>query len=318
MNALPDWVPGRTRVCVLGDRPLPPCAATVGTYDGLHRGHQAILARLLQTAKARSLESALLTFEPTPQEHFRGAAAPARLSSLIDKAALIEQLCPELTRLVVLPFDQAVADMPAPDFIRRILRDAMHVQYLTVGADFRFGRNRQGDAALLEAEAASGFFAFEPAPLLEDGGERISSTRVRDALANGELEAAEQLLGHPVEMHASVAAGDQRGRTLGFPTANLDFPHDPPLRGVFAVTAVHAGHAHAGVANVGTRPTVDGLRLLIEVHLLDFEGDLYGQPLAVRFRRRLRAERRFDSVDQLRLQIGRDIEAAREYFADAR
>ena len=317
MNALPGWVPGRARVCMLGDRPLPPCAATVGTYDGLHRGHRAVLARLLRAAQARGLDSALLTFEPTPLEHFRGAAAPARLSSLIDKAALIERWCPTLTRLVVLPFDGAVAGMPAQDFVRRILGEAMQVQYLTVGADFRFGRDREGDAALLEAEAAAGRFAFEPAPLLEDAGTRISSTRVRDALADGDLEAAEQLLGHPIEMHAVVAAGDRRGRTLGFPTANLDFPHDPPLRGVFAVTAVHAGRTHRGVANIGTRPTVDGLRLRIEVHLLDFEGDLYGQPLAVRFRRRLRAERRFDSVDELRMQIGRDIQAAREYFADA-
>ncbi len=317
MNALPDWVPGRSRVRVLDDRPLPPCAATVGTYDGLHRGHQAVLARLLQAAKTHGLDSALLTFEPTPLEHFRGAAAPARLSSLIDKAALIEHLCPELTRLIVLPFDHAVADMPAPDFVRNILGDAMQVQYLTVGADFRFGRDREGDAALLAAEAAAGRFAFEPAPLLEHGGERISSTRVRTALAGGELEAAELLLGHPVEMRAAVATGDRRGRALGFPTANLDFPYDPPLRGVFAITAVHDGRTHAGVANVGTRPTVDGLSLRVEVHLLDFEGDLYGQPLAVRFRRRLRTERRFDSVDQLRMQIGRDIRAAREYFADA-
>ena len=223
-------------------------------------------------------------------------------------------MVPGLDHLVVLPFDAHLAQMPAQTFIEEILCGALKVRYLTVGNNFRFGYQRQGNTALLEAEAARRDFEFTPTALVSEGEERISSTRIRAALADGNLQEAEALLGHPYAITASVVRGEQRGQEFGFPTANLDFPHNPPLRGVFAVSTDWGGSLRHGVANIGTRPTVQGTRLTLEVHLLDFDGDLYEQTLTVRFHVRLRAERRFDSVDQLRAQIERDVRSAREHF----
>lgn len=319
MNASADspadaraWMPG------LEDA-LParrPCAVTVGSYDGLHRGHQSVLARLLDAAAARGLESVLLTLEPLPREFFRGTENAPRIGSLADKKRFAEQLFPELDHFAALPFNAQTAAIGAREFVRDLLIDRLGMRYLTVGGDFRFGRDRAGDFALLEAESTACGFDLEAAPVFELDGDRVSSTRIRMALADGDVPVAERLLGHPFELEAEVVEGDRRGREFGFPTANLDFPHNPPMRGVFTATCRLGERLCRGVANVGTRPTVDGTRLLIEVHLLDFADDLYGQRMTVRFHQRLRAERRFDSVARLREQIGRDIDAAREFFAD--
>lgn len=294
-----------------------PSAVTIGNYDGLHRGHQSVLERLLEAAADRGLESVLLTLEPSPREFFQDAENASRLGSLADKKRFAEKMFPALDHLVALPFDAQTAAIDARAFVRDLLAGRLGMRYLTVGGDFRFGRDRAGDFALLEAESSACGFALEAAPTFELDGGRVSSTRVRAALAEGDVPAAERLLGHPYEICAEVVEGDRRGRELGFPTANLDFPHNPPMRGVFAVSTRLEDRLCRGVANVGTRPTVGGLRLLIEAHLLDFADDLYGRPLAVRFHRRLRAERRFDSVERLREQIARDIDAARKFFADA-
>ena len=293
-----------------------PCAVTIGSYDGLHRGHQSVLARLLDAAVARGLESMLLTLEPLPQEFFRGMENAPRIGSLEDKKRFAEQLFPKLDHFVALPFNAQTAAIGAREFVRDLLVGRLGMRYLTVGEDFRFGRDRDGDFALLEAESSACGFDLEAAPVFELDGSRVSSTRIRTVLADGDVPAAERLLGHPFEIDAEVMEGDRRGRELGFPTANLDFPHNPPMRGVFTVTCRLGDRLCQGVANVGTRPTVDGTRLLIEVHLLDFADDLYGQRMTVRFHQRLRAEQRFDSVDRLREQIGRDIDAAREFFAN--
>ena len=293
-----------------------PCAVTIGSYDGLHRGHQSVLERLLDAAATRGLESVLLTLEPLPQEFFRGMENAPRIGSLVDKKRFTEQLFPRLDHFVTLPFNAQTAAIGAQEFVRDLLIDRLGMRYLTVGEDFRFGRDRAGDFALLEAESSACGFDLEAAPVFELDGGRVSSTRIRTVLADGDVPAAERLLGHPFEIDAEVIEGDRRGRELGFPTANLDFPHNPPVRGVFTVTCRLGDRLCQGVANVGTRPTVDGTRLLIEVHLLDFADDLYGQRMTVRFHQRLRAEQRFDSVDRLREQIGRDIDAAREFFAD--
>lgn len=305
MSALDDVLPaGR------------PCAVTVGNYDGLHRGHQSVLVRLLDAAAARGLESMLLTLEPSPQEFFRGMENAPRIGSLADKKRFAEQLFPRLDHLIALPFNAQTAAIEAREFVRDLLVDRLGMRYLTVGEDFRFGRDRAGDFALLEAESSACGFDLEAAPVFELDGSRVSSTRIRTALADGDVPTAEHLLGHPFEICAEVVEGDRRGREFGFPTANLDFPHNPPMRGVFTVTCRLGDRLCQGVANVGIRPTVDGTRLLIEAHLLDFADDLYGQRMTVRFHQRLRAEQRFDSVDRLREQIGCDIDAAREFFAN--
>ena len=317
---LPDWARfGRARAFALGEEPAcGPAAVTVGAFDGLHRGHRAILERALAVAAERGLESALLTFAPSPREFFRGAAAAPRCHALLDLSLELERAFPALDHLLVLPFDQRLAATAAEDFADAALRDGLQARFLIVGEDFRFGRDRAGDAALLRGLAAGWGCEFETAPTVRLDGERVSSTRAREALAAGDFALAERLLGRPYSLCAEVVAGDRRGRELGFPTANLDFPHRPALRGVFAVeTRLRDGEDPAGawtpgVANIGTRPTVDGLRLRLEVHLLDFDGDLYGRFLETRFLRRLRGEKKFASVDELRAQIKRDIAAARE------
>ena len=316
---LPDWARfGRARGFALGDGPAcGPAAVTVGAFDGLHLGHRAILGRALAVAAERGLESALLTFAPSPREFFRGAAESPRCHSLLDLSLELERAFPALDHLLVLPFDERLAATSAEDFAAAALRDGLQTRFLAVGADFRFGRDRAGDAELLRARAADWDCAFETAPTVALDGARVSSTRARAALAAGDFALAERLLGRPYAICAEVVAGDQRGRELGFPTANLDFPHNPALRGVFTVAARRRGGAGPagpwlpGVANIGTRPTVDGRRLRLEVHLLDFAGDLYGRFLETRFLRRLRGERKFGSVAELRAQIGADIAAAR-------
>ncbi len=302
-------------------RPFPR-AVTIGNYDGLHRGHQAVLQQLTATAKERGLQSLLLSFEPSPQEFFFGNNAPPRISALEDKAQLIDTHCPQLDNIAVLPFNDMLSNISAHEFIRNFLWGQLNTRYLTVGEDFRFGRGREGDVGLLIKESGNYSFEFELTTTIDhadDAGNqlRISSTRIREALSAGDIDLAVDLLGHPYAISATVIRGDARGREIGFPTANLDFPHIPPVRGVFAVLAHSADQEYPAVANVGVRPTVDGTRLVIEVHLLDFAGDLYGKRFTVEFCRRLRAEEKFSSVQHLRKQIARDIDDARAYFADA-
>ena len=319
MNTPSESPPGAREQGSAFDAMLParrPCAVTVGSYDGLHLGHQSVLKRLMDAAASRGLESVLLTLEPSPREFFRGMENAPRIGSLDDKRRFVEQMFPALDHFVALPFNARTAAIGAQEFVRDLLVDRLGMRYLTVGEDFRFGRDRAGDFALLEAESSACGFELEATPVFGLNGSRVSSTRIRAALADGNVPEAEHLLGHPFEIRAEVVEGDRRGREIGFPTANLDFPHNPPIRGVFPATSRLEGRLVQGVANVGTRPTVDGAKLVIEVHLLDFAGDLYGQRMTVRFHQRLRAEQRFDSVDRLREQIGRDIDVAREFFAD--
>ena len=322
MNLLPDDCPGHARVQSLADLSPTPRAATIGNYDGLHRGHQAVLRKLTDAAKERGLESILLSFEPSPQEFFLGDRAPPRICALADKAVLINTLCPELDRVAVLPFGQTLSTMSARGFLQDTLSSQLNVRYLTVGKDFRFGRGREGDTGLLISEATTYGFEFEPTATVNcsdntQGDVRVSSTRIREALSAGDIKRATDLLGHPYAICAKVIRGDARGRELGFPTANLDFPHNPPVRGVFAVRAHCAGEEYPAVANVGNRPTLDGTQLVVEVHLLDFAGDLYGKRLTVQFCQHLRTEKKFESIQHLREQIVDDIATARKYFTDA-
>ena len=288
------------------------CVATIGNFDGVHAGHQAVLERLRKVGRRHNLPIVVITFEPYPAEYFQGEGAPARLTSLREKWRLVRDLGAD--RLICLHFNGQLANMSAAGFVDDILVRQLGIRHLIVGDDFRFGRGREGDFAFLRQAGAKYGFDVESMPTYELDGERVSSTRVRCALANGRLDEAERLLLRPYAVTGRVVHGDKLGRQLGYPTANLRFRRPPPLRGIFAVEVDGVDGARFGVASLGTRPTVNGTRTLLEVYLFDYAAELYGHVVTVVFRRLLREERRFDSVDALAEQIGRDAEAAREYF----
>jgi riboflavin kinase/FMN adenylyltransferase len=288
------------------------CALTIGNFDGVHRGHRALIERV--TAKARELElsSCVLTFEPHPREFFDPQAAPARLTRLRDKLELIEAAGVE--RVHVARFDRRFASLPPERFVGDVLVNGLATRWVLVGRDFRFGARRAGDyAALAAAGARHGFEVESMADVLSDGT-RVSSSAVRAALAAGEFDAAERLLGHPYTISGRVAHGAKLGRSLGFPTANIVLRRPPPLSGIFVVEVDALG---PGVASIGRRPTVNPVPLpLLEVHLFDWERDLYGEHLRVRFLKKLRDERKYDGLDALREAIAHDAREARDYFVN--
>jgi riboflavin kinase/FMN adenylyltransferase len=295
-----------------------PCALTVGNFDGVHRGHQALLARVTAAARTRGLASAVMTFEPHPREFFTPQAAPARISNLRDKLSALAAT--GIDRVFVQHFNRRFAQCPADEFVERILLDGCAVRWLLVGDDFRFGARRAGDNALLQRYAARGVFELEQMPTFDDGGERISSTAVRAALAVGDLARAARLLGRPYAICGRVQHGRKLGRSMGFPTLNLRIAHaHPAVHGIFAVTVHGIGaRPQPGVASIGLRPTVDQQgRWLLEVHLFDFAGDVYGALVSVEFVKKLRDEQKYDTLDALAAAIRRDAEQARALLARA-
>ncbi|MFW6092451.1 MAG: bifunctional riboflavin kinase/FAD synthetase [Pseudomonadota bacterium] len=292
------------------------CVLTIGSFDGVHRGHQMLLEHVAEKGHALDAPSMLITFEPTPREYFRGGVVPARLTRFREKITLLAQT--ELDRVLCLPFNERTAGTPAEWIVEELLAERLGVRYLVVGDDFRFGRGAKGDFAMLERAGERHGFEVAEMPTLAEGGERISSTRVREALAGGDFELAERLLGHPYFMMGRVVYGRQLGRQLGIPTANIRLQrYRTPLEGVFAVTVSGLGQRYEGVANVGNRPTVDGKEPLLEVHIFDFAGEIYGELLTVEFKHKIRNEQAFDGLDALKAQIDRDIDATREWFAHA-
>jgi riboflavin kinase/FMN adenylyltransferase len=291
------------------------CVATIGNFDGVHLGHQAVLGQLAEKAAQMSLPSTVITFEPQPQEYFAPASARPRLTRFREKIKALTRYA--VDRVVCLSFDQRLAEMPAHDFIEQILIKGLGVRYLVVGDDFRFGSQRVGDFAMLQEAGQAHGFQVVNMHTFDIDGERVSSTRIREALTAGDLHMAEKLLGRPYRMCGRVAHGDKRGRTIGFPTANIHLHRKAtPVDGVFAVEMFGIeGEPVPGVANVGTRPTVDGTRSLLEVHLFDFNQDIYGHYVYVNFVHKIRDERRFDSFELLKQQILKDAEQARDYFA---
>lgn len=290
------------------------CVATIGNFDGIHLGHQAVLGQLAEQADRLQQPTTVIIFEPQPQEYFAPDTAPPRLTRLREKLLALRRY--SVDRVLCLPFDKRLATMSAAEFIDRILVRGLGVRYLVVGDDFRFGQGRRGDFALLKAAGQEQDFAVVNMHTFNIDGERVSSTRLRAALADGDLNAAEKLLGRPYRMCGRIAHGDKRGRSIGFPTANIHLHrHATPVQGVFAVQLFGIdGEPVAGVANVGSRPTVDGTRSLLEVHLFDFDRDIYGHYVHVDFLHKLRAEQRFESFEVLKQQILRDAEQAREFF----
>ena len=292
------------------------CALTIGNFDGVHLGHQAILQMLVNKARELDVDACIMSFEPLPQEYFVPAQAPARLTRLREKWCALEDT--GVDQFLCIKFDHRLAELNADEFIQHILLDQLHVKFLVVGDDFKFGKGRSGDFNLLKSYGdRHGFEVVDSHSVCLDG-ERISSTGIRKALAKGELEHANRMLGRPYRMCGRVAHGDKRGRTIGFPTANIKLHrHATPLSGVYAVTLSGIGdHAIDGVANIGKRPTVDGHNLQLEVHLFDFEQDIYGEQVCVEFKHKLREEQRFESFDALKQQIVKDSEQAKQFFAN--
>jgi riboflavin kinase / FMN adenylyltransferase len=294
-----------------------PCALTIGNFDGVHRGHQALLARVVLAARERRLVSAVMTFEPHPREFFTPDRAPARISNLRDKLGALEAA--GIDRVYIQHFNRKFALVTAAEFVEQVLVDGCAVRWLLVGDDFRFGARRAGDNALLAQYAARGDFELEQMPTFDDGGERISSTAVRAALASGDLVRAERLLGRPYAISGRVLHGRKLGRSIGFPTLNLKIAHGhPAVRGIFAVNVLGLGPRRPGVASVGLRPTVDNAgRWMLEVHLFDFADDAYGRLVTVEFVKKLREERKYETLDDLSAAIRSDAAQARALFDGA-
>ncbi|HET7363008.1 MAG TPA: bifunctional riboflavin kinase/FAD synthetase [Burkholderiales bacterium] len=288
---------------------------TIGNFDGVHRGHMALVERVVAKGRELGVTSCVLTFEPHPREFFAGAAAPARLTRLHDKLELLAAAGVERVHLV--HFNARFAAMSAARFVADVLVRGLGVQWLLVGRDFRFGAKRQGDFATLEDAARRAGFALEAMPDVSFDGERVSSSAVRTALAAGDFARAERLLGRPYTISGKVGQGARLGRELGFPTANIALAQRPPLAGIYVVEVEAEGiNAGRAVASVGRRPTVNPVaKPLLEVHLFDWDGELYGRRLRVRFLRKLRDEAKFDDLAALRRAIAQDAEQARQYFA---
>ena len=293
-----------------------PSVVTIGNFDGVHLGHQAMLEKARVRASDEGLLCTVISFEPLPHEYFAKDKAPARLQGLRDRVLSIAAT--GMDRLLLLDFSAEQAAQSAEEFVHKILIDAVHAKHIIIGDDFRFGHKRAGDRALLERIGAQAGFTVTEHATVSDQESRISSSRIRQALLDGKLDEAESLLGRPYRISGRVIHGEKVGRQLGFPTANVALgPHRPPLRGVFAVTAHDANTAQSwpAVANLGERPTVGGRKLLLEVHLLDVNEALYGKQLAIDFHEFIRGEVRFDSLDELKAQIARDADVARELLS---
>jgi len=293
------------------------CVATIGNFDGVHLGHQAVLSQLAMKGDTLGLPVVVITFEPQANEFFAPDKAPARLTRFREKVEALR--CFSIQQLCVLRFNHKLAEMTADDFIRQLLVDGLNVRYLVVGDDFRFGKDRQGDFALLQQAAKQYDFQVVNMHTFAVDHIRVSSTRIRQALQAGNLLLAEKLLGRPYRMSGRIAHGDKRGRTIGFPTANIHLHrHKVPLNGVYAVQLFGVeGEPIQGVANVGSRPTVGGENALLEVHLFDFDCDIYGEHVQVHFLHKLRNEQKFADLAQLGKQIQQDCQQAKCYFLNS-
>lgn len=290
------------------------CVATVGNFDGVHRGHQAILDQVKAQAEKHGLPSVVMIFEPQPQEFFRGTDAPPRLTGFRQKLEAL--LAQDVDAVLCLRFDEQFRNFSAMGFVDSLLIRGLAVKHLVVGDDFRFGCDRSGDFKLLQKIGADAGFTVENTRTVMIDGERVSSTRIRKLMADNQLDCADHLLGWKYHIAGRIVYGRQLGRQIGAPTANIRLAQIPALQGVYVVKVELAdGTLHDGVANIGLRPTVDGKQPALEVHLFDYTGSLYGQRLDVTFRHGLRNEVRFESVDALKAQIAKDFSSARRWLA---
>lgn len=296
-----------------------PVALVIGNFDGVHLGHQAMLSRLKETSKRLNLASCVMTFEPHPREFFAPDQAPTRLTSLREKLELLAEY--GVDQVQICRFNYDFAKIGAKEFVAHILQQGLAAQWVLVGDDFRFGARRAGDLAMLRSLSSSYGFEVEEMSTYNVDGIRVSSTAVRKALSSDDLDLARRLLGRPYSISGKVVNGDKLGRRIGFPTANMQLRHNrPPLSGIFAVEVRGAldtspQQVTRGVASLGVRPTVheDG-KPVLEVHLFDFNQEIYGQHLRMDFLHKLRDEEKYSDLDTLIRQIRLDVENAKKYF----
>lgn len=292
------------------------CVLTIGNFDGVHLGHKAVIETLADRGKLLGLPVVIMLFEPQPLEYFLGADAPPRLTRLREKVIQLAKL--PVDDLVIVRFNKQLADYDAGRFIDEVLVERLNVKHLVIGDDFRFGKARQGDFAMLMEKGKARGFKVEDTGSLQLDGLRVSSTLIRNALAEGDLKAAEAMLGYPYSVCGRIVHGNKRGRTIGYPTANIKIARkNMPVSGVFAVTMKGIDEREIkGIANVGVRPTVDGSnKVVLETFLFDFDRDIYGHKVTVDFMQKIRAERRFQAVDELKAQIVGDVAEAKKFFA---
>jgi riboflavin kinase/FMN adenylyltransferase len=290
---------------------------TVGSFDGVHRGHLAVLEEIARRAKATGRRSLLVTFEPHPMEVVNPGAAPLRLTAPVERLEVLAQTA--LDSVAILRFDAALRGRDPETFVRDVLLERFAVRELVIGEDHGFGRGRAGDVAMLRALGARlGFSVDVVPPVLDAGGEAVSSTRIRQAVGAGDLSAAGRLLGRPYTMTAEVVPGAGRGRTIGVPTANLRVPHRKqlPPDGVYAVRVEWAGGRAGGMLNQGARPTVGDAGRTAEVHLFGVGADLYGRQVRLEWVARLRDIRRFETLEALRTQLEQDRQQAMTRLAE--
>lgn len=287
------------------------CVLTIGKFDGVHLGHQAVLSQVIEKARNLGLPATVMVFEPQPEELFSPENAPARLSVLRDKYRHLEAL--GIDRLLCVKFNREFATLSAEYFVENLLVERLGVSFLVVGDDFRFGKGRVGDFYYLQKEGEKCQFDVVSTQSFRVKNCRISSTAIREALAESNFILAEQMLGRPFIIAGKVLHGDKRGRTIGFPTANLRLKRcKAPVNGVFAVIVYFDGQQFTGVANIGHRPTVDGQRSQLEVHLFNFSQNLYGRFISVALKHKIRDEMKFDSFELLHKQIQQDALKAQQ------
>lgn len=291
------------------------CVVTIGNFDGVHKGHQHLLACVKKEAVRLGVPSVVITFEPQAHEYFHPERMRPRLTHLREKIIAFEHY--GIDRVLCIRFNKAFSEMTAETFIQEVLVDKLAAQFVMIGDDFKFGFKREGSIALLKKMGEALSFEASAANTLLLDDRRVSSTRVRDALENGDLNEVEHLIGRPYGLAGRVAHGNKRGRIIGFPTANIYLHRKSvPISGVYAVTARGFDEKiYYGVANVGTRPTFNGTRSLLEVHIFDFDQTIYGAHIYVEFCKKLREEKKYDDFEALKKQIFKDAEEARGYFS---
>ena len=289
------------------------CVLTIGNFDGVHAGHKKVIEKLAAQSKVLQLPVVVMIFEPQPLEFFLGENAPSRLTRLREKIIQLSALA--VDKLVIIKFNQAIGNYDAEDFIVDLLVEKLKAKYLVIGDDFHFGKARRGNFAMLEEKGREFGFKVEATDSFFINQRRVSSTLIRDALGGGDLSKAKQMLGRDYSVCGRVSHGNKRGRTIGFPTANIQMMRrNTPITGVYAVTMMGIGGKELqGVANVGTRPTVDGgTKVILETHLFDFNEEIYGYYVEVVFKKKIRDEVRFASLDALKVQIKKDITVAKQ------
>ncbi len=293
------------------------CVLTIGNFDGLHLGHLAVIKKLAERGLELALPVVVMVFEPQPLEYFLGDNAPSRLMRLREKVIEFAKL--PVDNLLIVSFNRGFANGDAEQFIEDILVKQLNVKHLVIGDDFHFGKARRGNFSLLKEKGKAYGFSVEDTGSCYVDNQRVSSTLIRDALGEGNLEQAKLLLGRCYSICGRIAHGDKRGRTLGYPTANIKmFRKNTPINGVFAVTMTGIeGREYQGVANVGTRPTFSGSsKVLLETHLFDFNKEIYGCYVEVHFKHKIRDEMHFKSLEQLQAQIIKDVLSAKNIFAE--